>query len=192
VRIWLIVGGLNLAAIAGLVLSCQGVPRGPRRDPSTQLRAVQRRIATSKECIRRLHAQIRAVESKLQGAEALKDHPNWSVLLVCLAESLNDHVILKMCALTPSEPATKEPDRAVHGAVPYRLEIRGFGASVPSVSDFAAALRNTGVFDKVRLLGTNQEPFMTGKAFSFRIECQLGSRDAQQTEAIGQWANTGR
>jgi len=147
----------------------------------------QAQIETTQKTIPGLQARLDEAYFSLNANRELKEHPDWSLLLAILSHILNDDLILRECSLKKIDPhdmntapaagnsgliqqATDSPPQPA-----FRLAIKGMGRSQEAVSQLALRLEQTHLFTRVKLVDTNLEPFMTGKAIAFRVECTLDS-----------------
>jgi hypothetical protein len=171
---WLRWGGTYLVLLGGLYAWSHSTWGGQTVSFAAAEQLAGRRVQVQTRLIETTRAELAAATRKLDANRVLKDLPDWSILLAALANSLNEYVVLDHCALTPLDEsgrqATGTPD--AHGA--YELLISGYANTVQAASDLAVALERTRAFDQVRLLGTNQRPYVSGSAFHFRIRCTLG------------------
>jgi hypothetical protein len=114
----------------------------------------------------------------------LKDQPDWSLLLELLAAQTQEQTVLREIRLTPIAqaavaPTVKEagktpPPRQIELPAKFKLELRGLCKSPAGVSQFVANIEKLGIFSDVKLLRTGREPFLTGVASNFEMECTLG------------------
>lgn len=124
-----------------------------------------------------------AIEAKSEANQAVKNQPDWSVLLAMLSKNLGPDVVLKNCKLNMAEgvsvisisdevPVTssRTKDRRQ-----FMLELSGLGRTQTAVSQFVLRLEKSGLFDKVKLVRTTRESFYSGKAVSFDLVCSLGA-----------------
>jgi len=157
------------------------------------------RIEQSKRDIHTLQEELTAGEATLKANRALTDQPDWSILLALVARDLNDEVVLTRCELkggasaaptataaTPM-PTTASAPAAVPAASPegarpevFVLDVTGYGKTMMAVSQFVLAMERTGLFDEVRLVKTNREPFLTTSAVAFQITCLMESRSGDE------------
>lgn len=148
--------------------------------------ALRRRRAVTARRVEEINRQIESAQADLAQArrtlaanEAIGGHPDWSLLLMLLADNMNDGVVLRRCRLSPPDADDALPAENAD-VVGWRLTMSGYGREVTAVSQFALALEETGLFDEVRLLKTVRQPFLAGQATHFQIRCDLGTR-AEET-----------
>jgi Tfp pilus assembly protein PilN len=103
---------------------------------------------------------------KHAAALELTGHPDWSALLAVLGDTLGDDVVARDVKLT-QQPTTSTSPRQ------YTLDLRGLAKSQAAVTGFVTRLEETHLFDQVRLLRTGREPFLTGSAVTFDLQCPL-------------------
>jgi hypothetical protein len=140
-------------------------------------------IQSADRAISMLRGELATQDATLKANQALEGQPDWSRLLTLLAQSLGDGVLVKRCELKPRPPASpvtaasapqKEGDA-------YALKVSGIGRTVADVLQFAGAMERSGLFDQIRLIKTDTEPFLSGAATSFEMECSLGGK-AENTQ----------
>lgn len=103
--------------------------------------------------------------------EALLGEPDFSVALALAGRLRGDEVVLNRCSLdAATKGATSLPGDP---AGPPRFSVQGFGRSQAAVSQFALRLERSGLFQSVSVLKSNREPFLSGEAVAFRLECLL-------------------
>jgi len=146
------------------------------------------RIRESGRTIVTLQKELATARWKLDSARGVGRQPDWSVLLALLAEGLGHDVVLKSCELnqvliplrgTAGRPQMPPP-AGLNGSekgpqeLMFVLTVTGFGRSQTAVSQFVLRLERSGLFDNVRLVNANRQPFLNGKAIAFQLECSLG------------------
>lgn len=125
-----------------------------------------------------LESRLARLRDELAAANSVADQPDWSRLLAFLSTQAGDAIVLNGLRLEPAVEASKA---AVHNASHtidqpdrYRLELRGFAQSAADVSQLALRLQAAGLFEDVKALRATREPFLTGQAVNFHIQCTLG------------------
>lgn len=176
-----------LAGYAACLALSEDLPQDSRRE----IQDVEDQVETSSRAIRSLRAQIAAAQQALAIARAVGRHPDWSLLLTMLADSLAGEIVLEHCLLEPVEaeppapPAETEEESEADDEPPttraepqaFRLELSGFAKSQTAVSGFILRLEKTGLFDEVRLVKTARQEFLEQKAVAFELECSLGGKE---------------
>jgi Tfp pilus assembly protein PilN len=180
-RVWVAAVSVYAAALAVVYTVCLGAWAVDSHDLARQQKATEARVAETRRQIDEVNADLADARRTLRANEVLGGHPDWSLLLMVLARSMNEEVVLRQCDLASlktvraddaAETAAPAPADGVDG---WRLQMNGFGRTVASVSEFALAIEKTGLFDRVRLLKTIRQPFLAGQATHFQIECDLGT-----------------
>jgi Tfp pilus assembly protein PilN len=115
--------------------------------------------------------RVTAAQSAQRMVRVLSDQPDWSLLFTALANHLDDDAVLRDVRLRSTTASGGKPDG---GPARYKLELRGLGRTQAAVSRFVAELERADLFDEVRLLRTGREPFLTGTAVTFDLDCTLG------------------
>ncbi len=108
--------------------------------------------------------------AQLRANLAVGKQPDWSILLALLGTTLEDEVVLRSVRLVSgaTENAEASSERPV-----TNLDLAGLGQSQTAVSRFVLRLEQSSLFRSVKLLDTRREPFFTGHATAFRVECEL-------------------
>lgn len=128
-----------------------------------------------------LTAEASAARSRLLAATVIREQPDWSMLLALLGEKTGDDVVLRACRVKPIDAAPaktapgKAPAKPVAAALESKfiVELGGLGRNQMAVSHFVLRLEQSGLFDRVTLMDTNREAFLSGEASGFRVECAL-------------------
>ena len=133
------------------------------------------RIATADQISRSLKSQLVELHASSQTAHAIADRSDWSMLLSVLANTMDDELALRDVRISPVIDAKTVVVDPLSGPRKYSLTIRGLGENSMAVSKFVSHLEETKFFDEVKLSHTGREPFMTGMAVSFDLDCTFGS-----------------
>lgn len=113
----------------------------------------------------------------------LRDQPDWSLLLELLASQTGQQTVLREIRLTPvaptptspaARPAGKTAPRQIELPSIFKLELRGLCRSTAGVSQFVERIEKTRIFSDAKLVRTGREPFLSGIASNFELECMLG------------------
>lgn len=161
-----------------------------------EMHEVAARAKDSDQEIRSLHTTITETQRELAAARAVARHPDWSLLLTLMADSVPDEVVLRRCVLAPvrredrgdGDPQDDGTDSSEKGSQDsqailmeslnrsYRLQVGGFAMTQGAVSHFVLRLEKIGLFDQVKLIKTNRQLFLNGQAVAFELECVLRGR----------------
>ena len=188
VKVWTSAGIAYMLVLLGIYATCCGLwghglgtVTGDQEATSARMQEVSRRI-------RAAHSELEALDQRVKAGQAVENQPDWSVLLAVLPESAGGDIVLAQCELMPDRPAATagagpvfNPRSLTGGeikcerdtAATYSLRIVGFGQTIAAVLRFAQELERMELFDQVRLVRTNGEPFLSGTATRFQIECSL-------------------
>jgi hypothetical protein len=171
---WIGAAAIYAAALVAVYIGCACVWGVDAKALARRRQATANRVEQIRGQIQKAQADLTQARRTLAANEAVGGHPDWSLLLILLAQNMNERVVLRQCRLTPGgvEDDTAAESRPT-GA--WRLEMSGFGREVTAVSQFALALEKTGLFEEVRLLKTVRQPFMAQQATHFEIQCALGT-----------------
>jgi hypothetical protein len=153
---------------------------------ATNIDEIEHNLATTR-------AQIQELSQKLDSNRRAVIHPDWSILLALLSDSLGDDIVLGTASVSRGEeaiaipvqktaaaPAPPTPIAKVAikppAAPTWTLSIQGLGRTPTAVSQFVLRLESTGLFDHVDPQKITREPFRNAEATAFRIECQMKSK----------------
>lgn len=119
---------------------------------------------------------IAALRAKIEANNAVGQQPDWSILLALVARNLGSDVVLKHCELASArDDAPPRGEGSSNRREQFVFEITGFGRTQSAVSAFVLRLEKAGLFDKVKLIKTRRQNFMSGKAVEFQLACTLGT-----------------
>ena len=147
------------------------------------LRAELERVSGESADWTNRHAQTRAAlaqaSSRLRAARAVTDHPHWHLLLKALAPALGEDVVLRGARIDTSDtaqsgaPVVLTSGSAAKPARTYTVELRGFARSQPAVTQLPLKLEAMKLFDEVKLVRAQREPFLSADAVAFHVRCTL-------------------
>lgn len=178
-RAWSFCGG---AYALLLILACAlsyAIWGGDQAAVAAQSERALRQVDEAQRVVAKLQPELNEAQARLGMIRLIDDQPDWSVLLRLLAKSSTDEVVLSQCRLDVSAESAKprgaalpttKPDSATHV-----LTVTGYGVSQAAVSHFVLRLEEAKLFDQVNLIKTSREPYASGEAFAFRVECPLSS-----------------
>lgn len=175
------------------------------RDPAlrTRLTEVTGQIDRIESRIATARAETATARAELFAARTVAEQPDWSLLMRLLADRTGEDVVLRGLKLRPSAgpgegtpssptaarptPTVPAPPRAAAPAVAARpaaggpptllLDVNGLARSQLAVSQFVLRLEQMGLFGRVTLRDTGREPYLSGEAVAFKIECSLEEAD---------------
>ena len=144
----------------------------------SEVRELARHIDTAAAQRDALETRLARLKDELAAANSVADQPDWSRLLAFLSTQAGDAVVLNGLRLEPavetSKAAVRNTSHTIDQPNRYRLELRGFAQSAADVSQLALRLQAAGLFEDVKALRATREPFLTGQAVNFHIQCTLG------------------
>ena len=156
---------LLLAGVGAGALSAWG---GGDPVASEQLGRLDQEIQRNEHLLADARGELSARESELAAESQIADQPNWSVLFSLLASKAQDQIILRSLQLKPA------PDSG-ENSPPARLIVSAGGVSRSPLAaqQYVLRLEKTGLFNRVTLVETHRESFLTSDAAAFQIECVL-------------------
>lgn len=168
-------GVICLAFGVFLLIACQAchmIWGGEHETLDEGINATTEQIKGSSKAIQHLSRKLADAQWKLESFRAVGKQPDWSIPLAMVAGKLGEQVVLEQCELEPREDADGQGgDDAGSGR--YVFRVSGLGKSQTAVSQFVLRLEMCDLFNRVRLIKTNRQPFLSGKAVQFQLECLL-------------------
>lgn len=175
----LAVWGVVVGAWAALLMAAYGWLCVAWPGPSSMLAAElvsQREHAAE---LVRLRAQLQRESSELESARqatlAIRDLPDWSVLLRLLPTRAGGRVVFTSCTLAPEPSASSRKAGRVSSFV---LVLQGLVPDPRAATDLTVDLERLGVFDRVSLVETQRSGDGEDQRLSFRIECVVNDAGA--------------
>ncbi len=151
---------------------------------ASELQTTVQKAKDLTDSINNMEVELGEVQAELETSKAMRNHPDWSALLVLLANQLGDEVVLDDFQLKPLPPEVSGsevpavPGEGSRKTTPleqqrYELTLGGFGKTQGAVSQFVLRLERTELFHQVKLTKSSRERFLTGEAVAFRVECSI-------------------
>ncbi len=166
---WTIACAAYAVALGVGSLAWRAVWNDDARDLTREISIVHTDVDDATRSIGLLRASLADTRQVILVNRTVAGQPDWSLLMGIVGDIRGDEVVLNRCALeTADGPATD-------AAKPLALRISGYGRSQGVVSQFVLRMEQTGLFDSVSLVKTNREPFLTGEAVAFKLDCLLKS-----------------
>lgn len=123
-------------------------------------------------------AELAKLRSQADLADAVADHPDWSLLLRLIAGANGEAVGLSRITLvtTPAASTAKGSDLPEHG--PWSVSIAGLAPSQRAASEFVARLEALRLFASVTLTETRERAGVEGDSpqVDFAVVCTLTER----------------
>jgi Tfp pilus assembly protein PilN len=195
-RLWVAIALVYMLLLVGLWAVAAGLSGRGSRAVSEELAHVAGQIEDTQTALRQLEPRLAQVQTTLAASRSIGDQPDWSVLLLLLADLLGEQNVLVSCTLTPNDPsgaipfsqgsvvAAPEP-MSNQTADAYLLVLSGMGQNHEAVSDYVLRLEDTKLFAHVELLETHKAPFHRGHAIAFSINCQLNAATSAPGRSLG-------
>jgi len=122
---------------------------------------------------------VRSENASLRLIREIGSHPDWSHLLLLLADLTGERLTLDSVDLTLADRtwAGDVPPPNVAGNGPFALILQGRAKDQEDVTEFVLALETTGVFQRVNLVESMRSSDSTA---AFRVECVLGRAATEQ------------
>lgn len=183
--LWAVVCGTYVVLLAAGSVAAYVVCPGRDAGLTDQLAAAQEQIKQGNEVMVELRRTLAQTTAALETARAIYEQPDWSRLLTGLSHELGPELVLSRCRLVAvredgkslTDPWTEtllaKPLRALAAKHKYQLVLQGFGQTQESVSQFALELEAIGLFERVRLMNSSRQTFLSGQAVAFTVECSF-------------------
>ena len=137
---------------------------------------IRQQLAKAEQEIHRNEASLAQAKARLVGSQSvalathhIEDQPDWSVLLALLAGKADDQIVIRGCEVrTSSSPAAGNGPALI-------VSVGGVARSPADAQQYVLRLERSGLFERVTLLDTHREPFLSSEGAAFRIESILSS-----------------
>jgi len=181
--LWAVICGAYIALLAAGALAACVVRPGRDVNLAEQLAAAEKQIKQDNDAMVELRRTLTEATAALETTRAIREQPDWSRLLTGLSRELGQDLVLNRCQLVAvredgkpltepwSEALLKKPLRALVAKHRYQLVLQGYGQTQESVSQFALGLEAIGLFERVRLINSRRQNFLSGQAVGFTVEC---------------------
>lgn len=175
-RRWAWISGA-LCGVVGSVIACCAAWTNQLSGPVPQdfTRAAADLSKTNQEAAT-LHAELAIETQRLRSRQLIFEQPDYSLLLRLIAQQVDDEVVLSRCEF--HQPGVARDDAQDHTQdrkiKSDALQLSGFARSQPAVAAFMLQLESTGIFQKVTLLRSSEQPLFSGQVAAFQIQCIPG------------------
>jgi hypothetical protein len=169
---------LVVGSVAGHVL-CPG----PDAGLAEQLAAAGDQIKQNSDAVLELRRTLAETTAAMETSRAIREQPDWSRLLSGLSHELGQELVLNRCQLVAvredGKPLTEawneallaKPLRSLMSKHRYQLVLQGYGQTQEAVSKFALGLEGIGLFERVWLINSSRQTFLSSQAVAFTVEC---------------------
>lgn len=179
IRWWTVVCVTYALALAAVYVGCRFRWDTGQSSNATIIRDVADEIAGYNRRIAAMRGAVQSVRARIEANRAVGNQPDWSVLLALMAKNLGPDVVLKRCKLDLAgrgRSSVTPVDQSSERRREFVFEVSGLGRSQMAVSQFVLRLEQAGLFDRVKLIRTRREGFLTGNAIAFELACSLGAK----------------
>ena len=177
-RRWTVAIAAYAAVLVGVYVGARLIWGGNQTALAAELERTAAHVAQTSHTVRTFQKELDAQDLALRANKALGNQPDWSLLLATLPVKLGDDLVLRRCEIKPGDAAAGAAAKA-DAPEAYTLRIAGYGRAMSSVLAFVQSLEALGLFDQVRLTRTNSEPFLSGTAIGFQVECLMSDPGAK-------------
>jgi Tfp pilus assembly protein PilN len=196
-RLWVSAG---VAGFVGLGVWFGILQAGRVSDEQSHQRmtSAQSRLALVRADASSIAKQRLALDTRVQAARAVGEHPRWATLLALLDARRGDEVVftglsVQERAVTTTEAAgasgraaRQQAERTASVPQKYVVTIHGVAQSMRSVNEFAVSLESVPVLSGVRTTATGQDGRFGGASplVSFTMECEIAPVASQPQAAV--------
>ena len=185
VRLWLRISVMYITLIALALFFLHILWKAGHTALTDDLQATSQLTKQYDNSILRLRKELARISTTLQTSRAIKRQPDWSKLLVIIAQTLGPDIVLSKCEVTTvdsngrpitgnhQEALTSQAVTTLLNAHQYRLTLAGLGREHSAVSNFVVQLEQSGLFDSVTFLNNQRQDFQGQSAIVFDIECHM-------------------
>jgi len=174
-----------LSMLLGVYVLCSAAWGSGSLPVRGQLEHTGSQIDITSQAIGTLESQLASARAKLSANASVDNQPDWGLLLAILGQKTGPYVVLRRCDLVPMgeldekgrprpvDLTTLAPQRAGGIEGGYRLELEGVGRDQTAVWQFVLGLEKLGLFDEVKMVNSQGEPFNGKRAVAFHVCCEM-------------------
>ncbi|MFG0274606.1 MAG: PilN domain-containing protein [Phycisphaerales bacterium] len=151
---------------AGLIALGVGNASHPHSAAADGLRL---RIAAIESEIALLHAEHASLAPQLEVAAALRERPEWRLLLEAFDSSLDQSIVLQRCAVQPAGQDGLDGARAAG----FTIDLSGYAPDALAATTLTLDIESLGVFTEVTLIEAKRATVLARDAVEFRVRCRL-------------------
>lgn len=172
-RIWTVAVPAYCVLLLAVCVAARIVFSGPDSADDRELQNARQSARQAEVSLAVAKKDLAALQTKQRMVSTFIDQPDWAAFLRLIGKPLGTNLVLREVKLQQTTANQRGPTAASPrpGGGTYRLELRGLARSQIDLSSYVKALEETGLFDEVNLLRTGREPFLTGTATSFELNC---------------------
>ena len=185
VRLWMRIDSICICVL--LIICAVVMPLFDQSATSVadELVFLDKKATGMNRSISALLPELSEVKLTLDASRAMQKQPDWSVLLALLANLQGGQIVMRNVQTKPmggghvaaggSEVVSAEEISAAgDNRSGYKLVLGGMGKTQNAISQFVLRLEQCGLFERVRVIMTNRESFMSDHAVSFELLCTMG------------------
>ena len=185
IRLWIQMSGAYSVAVALALFSLHMTWKVDNAALAEDLDSTAVRVKQYSSSMLRLRKELAKISTTLQTSRAIKRQPDWSKLLVIIADTLGQDIVLNSCEIATlddtgreisgsrQEALTSQAVTTLLSARQYRLILTGLGREHTAVSRFVVQLEQSGLFGSVSLLNNQRQDVLNQSVVVFGIECQM-------------------
>ncbi len=183
IRKWIVVFGVYLIILLGAHVTVKRFFDPDNTTLAQEVRDEAARMSLLNARVMSLQGQVAQANSELLAARSVGKQPDWSILMWLMADTSGQDIVLNQCLLKKIEQedsSAKNVRRSggdnakrtsKRNRIRYTVLVGGFANSHEAISKFVLKLEDTGLFEQIRLEGTNRREFHETQAVAFKIAC---------------------
>lgn len=168
VRTWSFVLGSVSCALAMAYACCVLVPSQVSAPTPEAFAKAAAELSKAHQESATLRKELAILQEQVHSSQYILDQPDYSLLLALISQVADEHVVLNHCELISDSTAGEQPRRQL-------LRLGGYARSQTALAKFMLQIESTGVFKKVTLVRSKQQPFLDNEAAAFQVQCVLGA-----------------
>ena len=184
-RTWGTICVVYVASLTIVLSSARTFWSGSARSVEAELANTQQQIDQHNEAMIDLRRQLAEAMGELEVNRATTIGPDWSKLVVMLAEQLGEEIVLNRLGLVALDQQNNQIAENIQDwlsssptGLPdvnrqYTIRLAGFGRTQSSVSHLLLRLEKVDLFQSVRLVNSYRQAFLGDHAVAFTIECRI-------------------
>jgi hypothetical protein len=171
-RIWTIALPAYCVLLLAICVAARMVLAVPGSADDRELQSARQSARQTEVSLAVAKKDLASLQTRQRMVSTFIDQPDWAAFLRLIGKPLGDSLVLREVKLQQMTANQRGPTASPRSAgASFRLELRGLARSQIDLSSYVKGLEDTGLFDEVNLLRTGREPFLTGTATSFELNC---------------------
>ena len=165
-RTWSFALGGICGAMAVAYACCVLAPSEVSASPPEAFSKTAAELSKANQESAALRRELAVLREQVQSRQYILQQPDYSLLLGLVSQVVDDDVVLNHCELVNDSQGEQSQAQV--------LKLGGFARSQPAVAGFMLQIEATGIFRKVTLVRSNEQPLLDRQAAAFQVQCVFG------------------